>query len=260
MKLRLGVGQIKNETDLQNNFSKIKKCLSVFSKNNVELAIFPECALSGFSAAMRDVTDEVLRPMLEDFLNISNTDGIAILLPTGIKKGEIYNTGFYFNNNEIKQFYKIGLTDSEKKFFSAPSNYQKEIFEIKSFKFFTLICMEAQESAYKYFKPDDVDFIVWPGYWGWKKNDTWNKIKSDGEECLVFENMTRWQIPLIQANFAYNDFSDARSDGPHGMSMIVNSDNSLFNTGAIDQESCLIVDLEKKSRCQFTFFDQKFLT
>jgi hypothetical protein len=110
--------------------------------------------------------------------------------------------------------------------------------EVNGFKFITFICMEAQELFNIYFNNEDVDFRVWSGHWGWSKNDTWKAIKNDGGCCLVYSNMLKWQRPLIQTNFAYNDSLDFRGNGPHGVSMIVNSDNSHFNNGAIDQESC----------------------
>ena len=76
----------------------------------------------------------------------------------------------------------------------------------------------------------------------------------DGEsrQNLIFENMKKWKRPLIQSNFAFNDLADHRGAGPHGLSMFVNSDNSLYQNGDFDSESCYEVHISnnKIQNCQ----------
>lgn len=144
----------------------------------------------------------------------------------------------------MERFYKLGLTDSEKGFFSLPQEETKKVFRIKSYNIAILICFEAQVSPWEFFGKGEADLILWPGYWGWEKHDTWNKHKKDDELNLIFQNMEEWRKPLIQANFAFNDLSDHRDSGPHGLSMFVNSDNTLFSQGDFDSESCYQIAVE----------------
>lgn len=96
------------------------------------------------------------------------------------------------------------------------------------------------------FDQGQVDIILWPGYWGWEKGDSWQEFKKDGEINLVYRNMNLWQRPLIQANYAFNDLSDSRNLGPHGMSMFIQSDNSLSGMGDFNLEACYKVEVEEK--------------
>ena len=80
--------------------------------------------------------------------------------------------------------------------------------------------------------------------WGWNEGDTWQEFKSEGEPNLIFQNMKAWKKPLIQSNFAYNDLSDHRDSGPHGLSMFVNSNNTLHSNAEFDKESCYRIRIE----------------
>jgi hypothetical protein len=104
--------------------------------------------------------------------------------------------------------------------------------------------MEAQQETWDHFKNDEVDFILWPGYWGWEKKDEWSAFKTDGEQNLVHKNMHHWKRPLIQANFARNDFGDSRK-GPKGLSVVIGHDNHLKFRGDYEKDSAFIVTLEK---------------
>ena len=52
-----------------------------------------------------------------------------------------------------------------------------------------MICFEAQASPRDFFDRGEADLILWPGYWGWEKYETWNKHKKDDELNLIFQNM-----------------------------------------------------------------------
>jgi hypothetical protein len=61
-------------------------------------------------------------------------------------------------------------------------------------------------APWEFFKDGEVDVVLWPGYWGWEQGEEWN------ESCQA----SQWKVPLIQANFAFNDVGDERTRGPHG--------------------------------------------
>lgn len=244
--ISIGVAQIKNTTSIIDNFLSIKSCLSLFEKSNADLVMFPECSLSGFSAKIAECTIDIISSYLDEIRDWSNRTGKAVLLPTALKEDVIYNTGFFFNQNDVKRFYKIGLTESEEKFFSIPEGYKKEIFEVKGYRFMPLICMEAQLDSDLYFSNGDVDFILWPGYWGWDESDEWKKLKQDETENLVYKNVSSWSVPLIQSNFSCNDLGDSRNSGPHGLSIVVKSNNDLVYRGPYEKQECFVVEIIDK--------------
>ena len=246
--IKISVAQIKNSTSLDKNFEAIWKCLEVSKKEDVDLVVFPECSLSGFSALIKECTEEVLSPYLEKIISWSENSGIAVLLPTAFKSDQIYNSGYFITGKEFKKFFKVGLTESEQKFFSVPDDYKKEIFQLGNYRFANLICMEAQQEPNLYFKNGSVDFILWPGYWGWQPDDGWSEVKQDGSENPIYTNMKSWTVPLIQSNFSYNDQMDQRDGGPRGLSYVVDSKNKLVHKGSFEEESCFFLTFDKETQ------------
>ncbi len=216
--------------------------LDLFKNAGVDLIVFPECALSGFSSKMKESTPELSRPFLAEIQSWSNENNVQIVLPTAIfENNKIFNSGFIFNKNLKMQFYKIGLTDSEKSFFSVPENLLTKNFDINGFKYGLLICKEAQENPWAYVD-DSIDFIIWPGYWGWTTDFNWSE-----KDNQVFTNCSKWQRPLIQANFSGNDLGQRTGAGPEGLSIIVDSSNKIYFQAQHKMTSGYIVNIEKNN-------------
>ncbi len=55
-KINIGVAQLTNSTDIEKNFNSITSFLSRFEKEKVDVILFPERSLSGFSSKMRQCT------------------------------------------------------------------------------------------------------------------------------------------------------------------------------------------------------------
>lgn len=252
--INIGVAQITNSTDIEKNFNSITNFLSCFEKEQVDVILFPECSLSGFSARMKQCTDEVLAPYLKQLLSWSHRTGINIVLPTAlVQDSKIYNSGYWFNGHEITQFYKIGLTKSEESFFSVPDNKGIKILPIKNFNLAVLICFEAEHAPSTYFEKDAADIILWPGYWGWVQEDDWNENEIKENKHKIFSNMNTWQLPLIQSNFSMNDLEDHRGSGPQGLSHVINEENKLVYRGGHLKDEAFIVNLTKmNNKATFT--------
>ena len=140
MTLKVGIAQTPNTTSLEKNFASIASFLKRFEARGVELILFPECSLSGFSSKMKDCNREVLNPYLTQIQTWTDRSGIEVVLPTAIvENGQVFNSGFWFKRGNALQFYKTGLTDSEKKFFSVPNASVSKVFELKGIRFAILI-------------------------------------------------------------------------------------------------------------------------
>lgn len=245
--INVGLTQIDNSTCFETNMENIMKCLHLFSQTEADLVVFPECSLSGFSAKIAEATRETLTPYLDRVQEWSVANKKAVMLPTAYKvDDQVFNSGFLFNGTSREQFYKIGLTDSEKKFFSLPQHYKKQIFEVSGYKFIPLICLEAQLATFEYFSQGEVDFILWPGYWGWDRDDQWSMLKKYQSPNEVYQNCERWQVPLLQSNFSKNVLNDGRSEGPHGLSFIINADNSVAFQASYEQQECFLTTIDNK--------------
>lgn len=244
--LSVGIAQIPNSVDVSKNFETIYGHLRQFEKENVDVVLFPECSLSGFSSTMREATESVLEPYLNKIQSWVDETGIEVVLPTAIaENGKVYNSGYWIKNNQRQRFHKIGLTDSEKSFFSVPENLGPKVFQIKDYSLAVLVCFEMEHPAWTYFKPDQADIILWPGYWGWTIDDAWSNTKDQGKPNTIFSNMTDWKMPILQCNFALNDLNGHKGAGPEGLSFIINKDNELIHKGAHLKSTGFVVSLNK---------------
>lgn len=242
--LNIAIVQIKNSTNKEENFKTIMGFLKQLETEEVDLILFPECALSGFSGKITECTLENLESYLVQIQHWTKLHNKSVVLPTAIVEDKIYNSGFYFNQGERQRFYKLGLTESELKFFSVPEIPTPKTFHCKGTKFALIICIEAEHEPWTYFKPGEAELILWPGYWGWEKGDEWNETKSGKDEAnLIYKNMREWKLPLIQANFAYNDSADHRPTGPKGLSVVVDQENRVIRRGEHEAEGFFIIKI-----------------
>ncbi|MNK01153.1 hypothetical protein D3C87_189470 [compost metagenome] len=196
---------------------------------------------------MKECTPQSLKYYFEEIQKWVQKTGKEVVLPTAIAEdGQVYNSGWWFKTNEVHSFYKTGLTDSEKGFFSLPKTEHSKLFEIKDFTFAILICFEAEHQPWTYFRPNEVDAILWPGYWGWDLESKWTAEKEAGKPNEIFNNVNQWKRPVLQSNFAYNDLEGHQGAGPEGLSFIINSDNKLLYRGAHQKADGLLIELTKK--------------
>lgn len=246
--LKVGVAQIPNSVSLEENYTAISNFLTRFEQTAVDLVLFPECSLSGFSAKITECSMDRLTPFLDSIAQWSKKTRTHVVLPTAISEyGKVFNSGFWFTGREIKRFQKLGLTESEKKFFSVSADNTEKVFEVNGYKCALLICMEAQQAHNTHFEAGAAHFILWPGYWGWTNQDKWSGESREGKPNLIFENMSSWRIPLIQSNFAYNDLQDERRSGPEGLSVVVDENNVLRYQGGHKKEMGFVVTLEQRT-------------
>lgn len=249
MKINVGIAQTSNSLDIEKNFQTIKALLSRFENSGADVVLFPECSLSGFSAKMKECTSDLLKPYLENIQQWTNRSGIEVILPTAVaKNGLVYNSGWWFKQDKAHQFYKLGLTDSEKNFFSLPQQPTSKVFEVKGFRFALLICYEMEHEPWTYFQPDDADAILWPGYWGWDLQSRWEAEKNPGEENRIFSNANHWKLPILQSNFAFNDIDGHKGAGPQGLSFIIDADNKLVERGCHKELGGLLITLNKNAK------------
>jgi predicted amidohydrolase len=143
MIIHAGIAQIPNSSDLDRNFRTIFSMLERFEHTEVRLVVFPECSLSGFTAQMQTCTPVRLEPYFLQIETWVAKSGIEVVLPTAISdNGRIFNSGRWFRAHGRTPFFKIGLTESEKKYFSIPEDTHPKVFVSNGFRFAVLICAD----------------------------------------------------------------------------------------------------------------------
>jgi predicted amidohydrolase len=238
--MKIASVQIPNTLSVEVNFNNILSTLQSAIEAGSDLIVFPECSLSGFTAEMKKCSMEFLKPFLDQIKEVSFKHNVTIIVPSAYVEAEkIYNAVFIFDSNEVQVQYKVGLTESEQKFFSIPEKAHSKIFITKGIRIGVLVCIEAQMPPYSFIKEGEFDLIVWPGYISSGENKEWNNL----EKNEVYQNMIYWKVPLIQSNFSFNDLSIGKHRGPDGHSIILDKNNNLVQRGKFQENDIIITSL-----------------
>jgi predicted amidohydrolase len=257
--VRIGVAQIANSSEVNKNFEAIMSGLESFRASEAHIVLFPECALSGFTSKMKSCTELLLSSYFQQIQSWVKRNEIEVVLPTAVTiQDQVFNSGRWFKKESMQEFYKIGLTPSEEKFFSRPDTPTTKVFESHGFRFAVLICHEAQQEAEKYFVSSDVDCVLWPAYWGSTLDDVWALHDKNHKINLIYQNNEIWKKPILQANFSGNDLDGHHGAGPEGLSYVVGADNALLARGPHKLSGGILVELGRDGQVSRVVESLKF--
>lgn len=194
------------EANLKNILTSLEKC----HKNDVELAIFPECGLTGFHRNLPKQLDEVvLNTSYKSLSDFSRDKGISILIgsPKMESQDKILNSALLFSPNKKQYEYtsKVDLTQVEKLFFTKGET--RKILEIEGLKIGVIFCIEMneKEALLRDFQNTKVDLIAWISYIQWDDD-------SNSENSINYQNSLdiskTLNVPIINVNWA-NSVNDA---------------------------------------------------
>ena len=146
--LRVAAGQFKLQPNLKKNLEKIEDYLKRAKKNNVDLIVFPECALTGYPPRDTKTIDFVNQGKTEQALQQiqKRAKEFSIAIAIGIAwkdENNIWRNRAFFidENGKILEYYdKIQQTSHERKFFIDGDRLPA--FEWKGLKLGMLICMD----------------------------------------------------------------------------------------------------------------------
>ena len=235
--------QIPNSANAKNNLKAIEKGLALAAKSRADLALFPECALTGF-AARSDLSEELMQQAFGKALKLCRKYRVGAVIPTSIcQKSSFYNGSIVVGKDGkvIEVLCKRGLTPAEESFFSIPQK-KKRVFSFQGFRFALIFCREI-EDAQELLGQESIDAILWPGYWGWDENWEWNDKERWTRLLQKVANSCR--CPIIQANFL-GDNAIKNSDGSAlGGSVAVSEKGELIGRSVPRQSTPLLVTLSK---------------
>lgn len=242
MTLKIVSVQLPNSTDLAANLARIWSALERAAAVSADLVLFPECTISGFSAKMGRYTLDDLAPHLRRIEAWAAAHKLCVVLPSGVMLDDArYNVAFVLRDGPRLSIFKRGLTPSELGFFSAPATSDRS-FLCRGYRCAVLICAEAEQPAWSHLD-QNVDLVLWPGYWGWSLDEPWAELREGGSPCPLFANQRQWARPMIQSNFSGNALGDGRQGGPSGLSVFIRRDGAVAGRGAHAQEGAWLLTL-----------------
>ncbi len=237
MIIKIGISQLENSTDQTTNIKTIERHLNAYESHDVDVVVFPECALSGFSAKFERRTEQQLLSSISFAKNWSERNEALIILPSAYvgNDGQIINGGWLVNGPLTEPFYKVGLTESEKRFFASVASPGKRSFKIRGVDCALVICREIDDPSNTYVNSPDL--VIWPGYYNWLTTP-WQQP----EGAARLNTASNWGVPLIQCNWAKNVGTNSAA-APSGGSVVAIGDE-LVDQDLYHVESASIIEID----------------
>jgi predicted amidohydrolase len=157
--------------DFDFNKKYIEKSLFLAYKNNVDIVLTPELAVSGLKFFSKKIINKIcVQPdnWMKSIMSKCKKYGLNLFLGSPEKdffNNKYYNSIFFINSDGV-------LVGKQRKFssfideWSSPGNII-EVFEIFNKRFGIVICADAYEKEFSnYLKSKNVDIVLAPSSWG----------------------------------------------------------------------------------------------
>lgn len=225
--------QMENSTDQAHNLAVMLKLLDLAASHDADVVVFPECALTGFHSKPEPCTPDELEPLVDTLHTRAMAHRQSVVLPSIIDEGDrVLNSGWFLSaRGDRTRFTKRGLTESERRFFTAPDDTPTRTFSHRELRLGLLICREIADDPGAYFEAQDVDLVLWPTYWRWDDDFEWGHTQGGELATAAYTASTHWSVPLCQANYAANAHGDSRDTGPSGLSVVIDAHHTHLTSG-----------------------------
>ena len=163
--MKIGLGQIKYETGkVKKNLKKIQKFIFEAKKEEVDLLVFPELCLTGYSLKnlVSKVAIKLDDPIIESLKEESKDISLVVGLVEESKTYDFYNTALYLEKGEIKHLHRkiylpnYGIFEEKKNFVSGE---EVKAFETSYGRIGMLVCADSWHPVLPYILALDGAFI-----------------------------------------------------------------------------------------------------
>ena len=211
--------QIAMHWTIEENVENITKWIKECAEKGVELAIFPECALTGYHRKMPKITNsQALQNAFQKIAECVKENNIYTIIGAPYIDSDtpnnVFNSALFFSpkTKKYELTSKNGLTNVETLYFTKGE--KRTIFEIEGFKVGVIFCIEVndKEDVLADFKDADLDLLTWISYIKWDDN-------SIPENSINYQNSldisNALNVPIINVNWA-NALNDPTLKGMGG--------------------------------------------
>ena len=137
--------------NIEKNFEVIKSAIEKAANQDVDVIIFPECALSGYPSrdypSTKDVDFKSITDKVIEMKELSDRFSIGILVGTAAQDDKVYNRVYFIAPGRPFQWYdKRALGGKDEKNFSAGSS--SGVFEYKGQSIGVRVCYEIRFPEY----------------------------------------------------------------------------------------------------------------
>ncbi|HDY7536869.1 TPA: carbon-nitrogen hydrolase family protein [Vibrio vulnificus] len=149
---------------IDENISMIRTKILDSVLMGADMVFFPELSLTGFHKNIPNYQNFDYSDYISDIKRISSDKNIIVGIGLPIlNDGKVYNSYLIIDGDNVYRWDKIGLTDSEYKYFTSGKN--KPIVTLRGIDTSVVFCREVDDYE-DLFLVDNVDLILWPSYIG----------------------------------------------------------------------------------------------
>jgi predicted amidohydrolase len=203
-----------NIFDTAANVAAIDAQLERASAGGAALAVFPECALTGFKAR-KDLSHDHIGDALSQVRALAAKHRIAAFVPSTEldRSARPRNRARLFDARGVQcaAFEKQGLTRSEELWFAAGDTPRARTFDLGGLRFGVVFCIELNAASGRWFW-EPVDAVLFPGYWGFADPFDWSTPGPHNGNATMRERARQWNAPLLQANTRRPEVDAPRGD------------------------------------------------
>ncbi|MCB0634637.1 MAG: carbon-nitrogen hydrolase family protein [Saprospiraceae bacterium] len=243
--MKIALCQTAMHWTMAENLENIGKQLALCASNDVALAVFPECAVTGYHRQMPAITTQGTLDAAFEKLHAFAREYQTVFIVGSpyIKPDEpdsVLNSALFFQpgSDTFGVTSKVGLAEKEPLYFTA--GRERKIFHWGDKRIGMVFCIEMNhtESLIADFEHAGLDVLFWISYIAWGD-------PTEGESKIIQDNSLAVSlalgIPVINVNWA-NAVNSADIKDMGGSRLIVNGEITLLL--AADREMMEIVDLQ----------------
>ncbi len=177
--LSLGIAQIDIVWENpKKNIEKIKSSISKAKEKNVDLLVFPEVTLTGFSMQIPQISISPKDDLFEEIQQIVTKENIAIILSLIIQEENIYyNRAYLFSPNsspvyqDKRHIFRMGGEAD----FITPAT-ERKIFEFKGWNIFVISCYDLRFPVWCRNQSNEYDLLIDVANWPQVRRKVWNSL------------------------------------------------------------------------------------
>ena len=239
--LRVASVQMRSIDDLDGNLKKIEQTLAACAAEGVQIAAFPECAVTGYeSAAIQRPTQKELKAAEERLSHACKRNRIHALVGIPYRtRGSIYNAALIIDckGKLVSRHYKVHLVEQDKSWDCEPGKGQIPVFQIGEALGSVFIC---HDSRY----PELARLPVLAGarvlFYLSHEASLRKEYKMASYRAQIQARAVENSVYIVHANAPANPDLSAS----HGQSRIVNPDGNIIEEASQFDEEVLIADLD----------------
>jgi len=238
--LKVAAVQMRSSFDVKANAAKIVASLEKLADQGVNVAVFPECALTGYSTAKTFAVDDDAVKTAEGLIarTCARRKIAAVVGTVHAAKGKVYNAAVVFDSkgNEVERFGKLQLAGEP---WATPGNHMA-LFDLEGVPSTLIICHDERY-------PEFVRLPAMAGarvvYYISHESGMKNEHKLPGYRAQMMARAVENGMYAVASN-APGHIED--NGGSHGQSRIIKDDGNILKEASIYGEDVLIETLTIK--------------